>query len=493
MATHPHRWSALAVVSLAQLMIALDATVMNVALPSVQHALGLSDGDRQWVITAYTLAFGGLLLLGGRLTDRLGQARAFLAGLAGFAAASAAGGLATGLVPLALARAAQGASAALLAPSALALVSVTFTAPRDRAKAFALFGAIAGSGGAVGLLLGGVLVGQLGWRACLFVTVPVAVVAALGTRYLPSGPPFRPRMAPGGPGAGLDPPGVGLDRPGAGSDPPGAGLDLPGAALVTAGLAGLVAGCSGAAGQGWASGWTLGPLGAGLALIALFGWCEARAARPLLPPRLLADRARVGACLAVAFAVAGMLGVFLFLSYYLQVVLGYSPVRTGLAFLPLSLAVFGSAQLVAARLLPRCPARALIVPGLLAAAAAMGLLTRLTPESGYASLVLPAEILLGVGLGCVFTPAISSATARVDRADAGIAAAVVNTAQQVGGSVGLALLNTVAAGAAAGYPAARTVALVHGYTTAAAVAAGLLLAGAALAAFLITTSTGGNP
>lgn len=484
MTTTTHRWLALAVVSLAQLMIALDATVMNVALPSVQYALGLSDGDRQWVITAYTLAFGGLLLLGGRLTDRLGQARAFLAGLAGFAAASAAGGLATGLVPLALARAAQGASAALLAPSALALVSVTFTTPRDRAKAFALFGAIAGSGGAVGLLLGGVLVGQLSWRACLFVTVPVAAVAALGTRYLPAG--LEPPVAVSGR------PAAGRNRLGAGLDRRSAGLDLPGAALATAGLAGLVAGCSRAASQGWASGWTLGPLGAGLALIGLFGWREARTARPLLPPRLIADRARVGACLAVSFAVAGMLGVFLFLSYYLQVVLGYSPVRTGLAFLPLSLAVFGSAQVVAARLLPRCPARALIVPGLLAAAAAMGLLTQLTPESGYASLVLPAEILLGAGLGCVFTPAISTATARVDRVDAGIAAAVVNTAQQVGGSVGLALLNTVAASAAAVHPAGRAVALVHGYTTAAGVAAGLLLAGAALAAVLITTSTGGN-
>ncbi len=456
-----HRWLALAVVSLAQLMIALDATVMNVALPSVQHALGLSDGDRQWVITAYTLAFGGLLLLGGRLVDRLGQARTFLVGLVGFAVASAAGGLAAGPVSLVLARAAQGASAAVLAPSALALLSVTFTAPRERAKAFALFGAIAGSGGAVGLLVGGVLVGQLSWRACLFVTVPVAAVAALGTRYLPV------------PSSAQSPSG------------PRTGLDVPGAALVTAGLVGLVAGCSRAASDGWASGWTIGPLAAGLALVALFGWRQARTEQPLLPPRILADRARAGACLTAGVAVAGMLGVFLFLSYYLQVVLRYSPVVTGLAFLPLSVAVFGSAQLVAARLLPRYPARALIVPGLLAAAAAMGLLTRLTPDSGYASLVLPAEILLGAGLGCVFTPAISTATAHVERRDAGIAAAVVNTAQQVGGSVGLALLNTVAASASAGYLAGGTAALVHGYTTAAYVAAGLMLAGAALAALLI--------
>jgi EmrB/QacA subfamily drug resistance transporter len=442
----PYRWRALAGASIAQLVIALDATIMNVALPSVQRGLGFTDADRQWVITGYTLAFGGLLLLGGRIADQVGRRRAFLIGLAGFGAASALGGLAGDLPQLAVARAAQGAFGALLAPTVLALISVTFTEPVERGKAFALFGAIAGSGGALGLVLGGLLAEHLSWRACLLVNVPIVAVAALTARYLPDD----------------------------GGSSRGGRLDVPGAVLVTTGVVGVVAGCSRAAALGWSSAPVVGLLGGGVVLLGVFLLREARAEHPLLPPRILADRNRGGAYLAVAFAVAGLLGVFLLLTYYFQVVRGYSPALAGLAFLPLSASVFGSAQLIAARLLPRLAPRVLIAPGLLVASAALAVLTRLTPSSGYLSFVLPAELVLGVGIGCVFTPAVSTATSQVGRRDAGVAAAVVNTAQQVGGSVGVALLNTVAATAA--------------LATAVGVASAWLAAAAALVAVLITAA-----
>ncbi|MGH3697478.1 MAG: MFS transporter [Pseudonocardiaceae bacterium] len=458
------RWLALVFVALAQLMIALDATIMNISLPSAQAALGFSDADRQWVITAYTLAFGGLLLLGGRISDHLGRTRTFVIGLTGFALASALGGLAPNLAVLTLARAGQGAFGALLAPTVLALLAVTFAEPRERGKAFAIFGAIAGGGGAAGLILGGLLAETISWRGCLFVNVPIAAVAALGTRYLP-------RVTPG----------TARER-----------LDVTGAVLVTAGLIAVVAGCSRAADRGWTSPLTLLLLGSGAALLAGFTGWESRAAAPLLPMRILADRNLVGACVTVGFAVAGMLGLFLFLTYFLQVVLGYSPILAGLAFLPLSTALFAAAQL-AGRLMAQLPPRALIVPGLSVATIGMMLLTRLTPDSGYPGGVLPAEILLGLGMGLVFTPAISLATSRVPPRDAGIVAAVVATCQQIGGSLGVAVLNTVAAATVAAHlathpatPTARTAALVHGYTTAAGWATGIFATAAVLATVLIT-------
>ncbi|PKW14100.1 MFS transporter [Saccharopolyspora spinosa] len=447
------RWIALAFIAVAQLMIALDATVINIALPSAQADLGFSDAHRQWVITAYTLAFGGLLLLGGRLADSLGRARAFPIGLLGFAAASVLGAAATNLETLVAARGLQGAFAALLAPTVLSLVATTFAEPRERAKAFAIFGAIAGSGGAVGLVLGGVLAENLTWRACLYVNVPIALVAAAGARYVlgRSGPARRMR------------------------------LDLPGALLAIGGMTSIVFGCA----QG-PSGIVL--VGAGTVLLAVFAAWEARTPVPLLPLRILRSRNRVGACLAVAFGVAGMLGVFLFLTYYLQEVRGYPPVQAGLAFLPLSAAVLASSQLLAARLQPYLPPRVLIASGLLVAAAALGLLTGLSATGTYAADVLPVEILLGLGMGCVFPPAMSVATHQVDPRDAGVAAAVVNTAQQVGGSIGVAVLNAAAAGATAGSVAAgasRADALVSGYTAAAFWAALALAAGALISAVLI--------
>jgi EmrB/QacA subfamily drug resistance transporter len=458
--TDQRRWIALAFVSLAQLMIALDATVMNIALPSAQAALGFSDADRQWVITAYTLAFGGLLLLGGRIADDAGRKRAFVAGLLGFAAASALGGAAPDLAVLAAARALQGGFAALLAPTVLSLLAVTFTTPADRARAFAIFGAIAGGGGAIGLVLGGALAGA-SWRWCLYVNVLIAIVAVAGGLFF-----------------------VGDSRP-AGHER--RRLDLPGVLLATAGLVALVYGCTQAASHGWASARVVGPFAAGVVLLAAFGFLETRVANPLLPLRIVRDRNRVGGYLSVASAVAGMLGMFLFLTYYLQIVLGYQPVRAGLAFLPLSVAVLLSAQ-VAGRLLARVPPRFLIAPGLALAALAMLLLTTLSAGSGYMGRVLPAEIVLGLGIGGVFVPAMNTATQRVDPRDGGVAAAVVNTSQQIGGSFGVAVLNTVATTATAAYLGshARADALIHGYAVAAAWAAAILLAGAVLATVLIT-------
>ncbi|MBB5157212.1 MFS transporter [Saccharopolyspora phatthalungensis] len=442
-AADSRRWIALAFIAVAQLMIALDATVTNIALPSAQADLGFSDEHRQWVIIAYTLAFGGLLLLGGRLADHLGRARALPVGLLGFAAASMLGGFATNFGVLVAARGLQGAFAALLAPTVLSLIATTFTEPKERSKAFAIFGAIAGSGGALGLVLGGVLAEDLTWRACMYVNAPIAVVAAVGVRYVlgGSGPTRRTR------------------------------LDLPGGLLAIGGMTSIVFGCT----QNTVL------LGVGLVLLAAFAVWEARVPEPLLPLRILRSRNRVGAYLAVAFSVAGMLGMFLFLTYYLQTVLGYLPVQAGLAFLPLSAAVLASSQL-AARLQAHLPPRALIASGLLVAAAALGLLTGLSSTGAYATDVLPAEILLGLGMGCVFPSAMSVATQQVNPRDAGVAAAVVNTAQQVGGSIGVAVLNAIATGVAA---VAHADALVAGYTAAAFWAALAFATGALVTAVLI--------
>ncbi|MBT2408625.1 MULTISPECIES: MFS transporter [unclassified Streptomyces] len=468
----PRRWVALVFISLAQLMVALDATIVNIALPSAQSELGFSDANRQWVITAYTLAFAGLVLLGGRIADYVGRKRTFMVGLIGFAAASAAAGAAVNFGMLTGARALQGLFAAVLAPTVLSLLTVTFTETRERAKAFAVFGAIAGSGAAVGLLLGGVLAQYLSWRWCLYVNVPVSAVAACG--------------------GWLVLPGI---RPAARQH-----FDVPGALLAAGGLVALVFACTEAIGQGWSSGLVIGLLVAAAVLLALFVLLQSRVEHPLLPLRIVRDRNRGGSYLSMALALAGMLGLFLFLTYYFQVVQHYSPVKTGLAFLPLMAAVQVGAGGIAGRLLPRVPPRVLVVPGLLTAAAAMALLTRLDVGSGYAAHVLPAEILLGVGMGCTFVPAISTATFGVDPRDAGIASAVVNAAQQAGGSIGTALLNTIAASATAAYlgglphgspPSAA--ALVHGYSVAAAWGAGILATAAVLALALINAPAPHRP
>ena len=457
------RWLALACIATAQLMVALDATVINIALPSAQRALDISDPQRQWVVTAYTLAFGGLVILGGRVADTIGRRRAFLIGLAGFALASAAGGAAPTFEALLGARAVQGACAALLTPTALSLLAVTFTQPRERAKAFAVFGAIAGTGGALGLLLGGALTQYLNWRWCLFVNVPIAAIAFVAaSRVLPTSPAQR-----------------------------GQRIDAPGAVLITAGLVSVVYGLSSAASRGWAAPVTLSTIALGLALVGAFAWAEARATEPLLPLRVVADRNRAGSYLGIGLAVVAMYGLFLLLTYDFQIVLRYSPLRAGLAFLPLSFAVLASSTLISRALMPRLAPRLLMAPGLLAGAVGMATLTGLQAGAGYAAHVLPAEILLGLGMGAVFVPAFSTATLGVGPRDAGVASAVAGTAQQIGASVGTALLNTVAAAATATYLAAHQVsspaaALVYGYARAAGWAAAVLLAAAILVGLLVT-------
>lgn len=457
----PRRWLALVFIAMAQLMVALDATIVNIALPSAQRALQGSDAERQWVITAYTLAFGGLLLLGGRVADYIGRKRTFLVGLAGFAVASALGGAAPNLATLIGARALQGSFAALLTPTALSLLAVTFTEARERAKAFAVYGGIAGSGGALGLILGGTLTQYLSWRWCLYVNLPIAAVAAGGALAILANAPGSRRGR----------------------------FDIMGAVLAIGGLVALVYACSAAVTDGWGSAPVVASLTAAAGLLALFVARQATTPHALLPLRILRNRNRAGAYIAVAGAVASMYGAFLLLTYDFQVVLGYSPVRAGLAFLPLSATVLVSSGAIGSRLLPRVPPRLLMAPGLLVAAAGMLVLTQLTADASYVTRILPAEVLLGLGMGVVFVPAFNVATYGVDPREAGVASAAVNTAQQIGGSIGTALLNTIAASATSGYLATNATShvagLVHGYDVATGWAAGILAGCALLAGVLI--------
>ncbi|OAH15759.1 MFS transporter [Streptomyces jeddahensis] len=472
----PHRWWGLVVIALAQLMVVLDATIVNIALPSAQRDLHISDGNRQWVVTAYTVAFGGLLLLGGRIADRVGRRRTFVIGLIGFAGASALGGAAVSSGMLFGARALQGCFAAVLAPSALSLVTTAFTAPKERGKAFGVYGALAGSGSAIGLITGGLLTQYLNWRWCLYVNVPIAALAVVGACVL-----LR-------------------DRPGH----RGVRLDVPGVVTGCGGLVSLVYGVGEAESRGWADPLVLALLVGGTALLAAFAWWQSRAPHPLLPPHIVKDRTRAGCFLTMALAVAGLFGIFLFMSYYLQVILGYSPVRTGLAFLPLTAAIITGSTQISARLLRRTAPRALLIPGMLLAASGTLLLTTLTVEAQYATRVLPAMVLMGLGMGLTFTPVFATATAGVAPQDAGITSATVNTAQQVGGSLGTALLNTIATTSSAAYLAAHHLrdpaqqahiareGIVHGYTVALWWSAGLMLLAGLTAALMVTAKAPGR-
>ncbi|MFE1438284.1 MFS transporter [Streptomyces sp. NPDC058739] len=465
----PRRWWGLVIIALAQLMVVLDATIVNIALPSAQHDLGISDGNRQWVITAYTLAFGGLLLLGGRIADLVGRKRTFVIGLVGFAAASALGGAATTAGMLFGARALQGAFAAVLAPSALSLLTTTFTDPKERGKAFGIYGALAGSGAAIGFIVGGLLTEYLDWRWCLYVNVPIAIVAVLGALSLLH------------------------DRPGQA----GARLDVPGAVLGCGGLVAIVYGFSEAEPRGWADPLVLGLLAFGVVLLIAFVWWQSRAPMPLLPLHIIKDRDRAGCFLTMGLAVIGMFGLFLFMTYYLQVILGYSPVKTGLAFLPLTVAIITGSTQISARLLPRVQPRALMVPGAVLAAGGMMILTQLTVHSAYASDILPALLLMGLGMGMIFMPVFATATAGVAPQDSGVTSATVNTSQQVGGSIGTALLNTIATTSSTAYvtahltgPAGRAQVVaegtVHGYTVAIWWATGIMLLAGLVAGLMVT-------
>jgi EmrB/QacA subfamily drug resistance transporter len=466
-ASSRRRWWILALIGVAQLMVVLDVTIVNIALPSAQDALGFSDDSRQWVVTAYALSFGSLLLFGGRVGDLFGRKRVFITGLVGFAAASALGGLASSFGVLVTARALQGAFAALLAPATLSLLTTTFTIPQERNRAFSVFGVIGASGAAVGLILGGALTEYLDWRWTMFVNLILAIpTAAAAVRLLPADAVQTSRSR----------------------------IDLPGTLTASAGLFALVYGFSNAESHGWGSPVTIAALAAAAALLATFIAVERRVEHPLLPLRVVADRARGGGFLALAVVGAGMFGVFLFLTYYMQQTLGFSPLVSGLAFLPMMAMIMPAGAFGQTRLLPRFGPRPLVAAGMVLSAAAMLMFTGVTVDSSYATDVLPGLLVIGLGLGLIFAPAMDTATRGVDGPDAGAASALVNTGQQVGGSIGTALLSALAASAAGAYASTHQTAAdvaaqaaVHGYTTAFTWAAGVFAIGA-LTAWLLLPS-----
>ncbi|MCI9888842.1 MFS transporter [Micrococcales bacterium 31B] len=461
------RWLALVVIGLAQLMIVLDGTIVNIALPSAQTDLGFSTDNRQWLVTAYSLAFGALLLFAGRITDLIGRRRAFIIGLLGFALASALGGFAPNFEMLVTARALQGVFGALLAPAGMSLLTTTFTEPKDRAKAFGIYGAISGAGGAVGLLLGGALTTYVDWRWCLFINLPIAILAVVGALTFI---------------------GKSVRRP--------VSVDWLGTLLITGGLFGIVFGLAEAETAGWSEPVSWGFLAGGVVLSVIFALTQARVRNPLLPLRVLKNRTRSSAYVSVFIVGIGMFAVFLFLTYYLQIVHGFSAMQGGLAFLPMVVGIVTSSTQISARLMPKVGPRPLVPTGMVLAAAGLYVFTHLTVTSSYATHVLPGLVLMGLGLGMVFSPAMSSATNAIQGEDAGVASALVNTSQQVGGSIGTALLSTLAGTALTNYvadhaasaqtPAAmqalQAQAAVHSYTTAFWVACGVFLVGAVIAA-----------
>jgi EmrB/QacA subfamily drug resistance transporter len=463
------RWLILGVIGLAQLMVVLDVTVMNIALPSAQRALQFTTVDRQWVVTAYTLAFGSLLLLGGRLADLFGRKVTFLIGLLGFAGVSAIGGASVNFAMLITARACQGAFGAILVPSALSLLTTTFTEPKERGKAFGIYGAIAAAGGAVGLLLGGALTEYLSWRWTMYVNLIFAGAAFIGGAIL-------------------------LTRQ---SSPVKSRLDIPGVLLVSGGLFCLVYGFSNAATHNWSTPSTWGFLAAGVVLLAVFAIWQTRAANPLLPPRIVLDRNRGGAYATMLIASSGLFGVFLFLTYYLQQTLAYSPVVTGFAILPIAGGIAVAANLSTIVLMPRLGPKPLVATGMLIAAGAMAWFSQLGAHTAYVDGVLGPLILTGIGLGMVIAPSINTGTFGVAPQDAGVASATVTVGQQLGASIGTSLLNTIFASAVTSYitlhaasgrvigrEALAGLALSHGYDTAFWWIAGIFAAGAIVGGLL---------
>jgi EmrB/QacA subfamily drug resistance transporter len=463
----PKRFRALAVIAVAQLMVVLDASVVIIALPSAQRSLHISVANRQWMLTAYTLAFAGLLLLGGRIADYFGRKRMFIISLIGFAAASALGGLAQNAAMLFSARALQGAFAAVMAPAALSLLTVAFTEPRERARAFAVYGGIAGGGAAIGLILGGALTQYASWRWTLLINVPIAIVAALAAIRLVTESRSSVRH----------------------------GYDLPGAFTVTGGLLALVYGFTKAGTDGWSSTTTVIYFALAALLLTSFVIIEQRAEHPLLPLRVVLDRNRGGSFLSSLLTGTAMLGVFLSLTYYFQGTLHYSAMKSGFAFVPFSLGIISGATL-ASRLLPRFGPRALMTGGLALGAVGLGLFHMLSVHSVYVTGVLPSEVIVSLGMGISFVAMSSTALVGVNPEDAGVASALVNATQQTGSSMGAAIVNTIATTAAASYIASHgksvasvTAGAIHGYTSAFTFSA-IMLALAAIAAFTLIRPSG---
>lgn len=417
------RWWALSVLSIAQLIVVLDATIVTISLPYAQADLGIRDADKQWMFTAYTLMFGGLLLLGGRLADYVGRRRIFLIGLVGFAVASALAGAAASTGMLFAGRALQGLFAALLAPSALSLVSVTFTQVQERARAFAVFGGVSGAGFALGLIGGGALTQYASWRWCLLVNTPIALATAAAALVVVV------RDVP-------------VKRVG--------GYDLPGVIFVTAGLVSVVYGFNRAAQVGWSAASTVTLLVAGVCLLSAFVAIEARVANPLLPLRIPGEINRGGSFLIALLVPIAMYAVFLFLSYYFQQTLGYSPLKAGIAFLPFPIGIVVSAG-VASRLLPQVGPRVVMVAGALLGAAGLIYLAQLEVGDTYWAAVLPAEIVIALGMAQIFVAMQATALYAIDDSDVGVASGLLNAVQQIGASIGTALLTTIAVQVSARY------------------------------------------
>ncbi len=465
---HNRRWWALVAVSITQLMVALDVTVINIALPRAQVDLNFSSANRQWLITAYALAFGSLMFLGGRLSDLWGRRTALVIGLVGFSVASAVGGAATSFAVLVSARAFQGVFGALLAPAALAVVTVTFREPKERARAFAIFGAVGGSGAAIGLLLGGALTQWASWRWCLTINLFFAVVSLIGVVMFVEGGRVERVIH----------------------------LDLVGSVLASSSLFALVFGLARAVSTGWGNVDTWLSLAVGGTLLVFFVIWQSHSKNPLLPLRIVTNRTRGGSLIALFVTSMGIFGISLFLAYYLQNTLGYSPLKTGILFLPLVGALAFSASLASARLLDLVGPRPLVPVGMLLGMMGMILFTRLPAHADYLGHVLPGLVVTGMGLGLIFAPSTASATAGIEARDAGAASAMVNTSQQIGGSVGTALLNTIAVittrrvgcVTAPGHLVCHvnvTAATIHGYTVAFWWAAGFFGVGALVSFFML--------
>lgn len=467
------RWWTLALVALAQLLVVLDGTIVNIALPSADAELGLGEASRHWVITAYLLTFGGLLLIGGRISSTIGHRRAFVIGLLGFSVPSLIGGLAWSAEVLIVARALQGAFAALLAPAALSLLAVSFTETRERGRAFGVFAAVGAAGSAIGLLLGGALTDFASWRWCLYINVPIAVLVAIGAAVVPRTPAARQSGR----------------------------IDVFGALLSAGGIAAIVIGISQLDGQQVSVPVVATLIGGGLVLLVAFVLVERTVPDPILPLTILKNPARAGSFIAIALMFLAMFAFYLFMSYYMQAQLDYSPLNAGLVLLIHAVAALVGSMVIAGRLLGRISSASLVVTGLLAAAAGLAVLTFLDVRSTHVLplYLVPAMVLTGLGMGLVITATASTATEGVPAHEIGAASAAYNASQQLGAAVGVALLNTVAVVASTAYQSTTATtdaeAIVHGYTTALAISAGILVAAALVAAILLrrTRSGSGHP
>ncbi|MFI0444549.1 MFS transporter [Actinomadura sp. 6N118] len=470
-----HMGLALFVIATAQLMLVLDATITNIALPNIQTDLGVSDANLAWVVNSYALAFGGLLLLGGRAGDLFGRRRMFQVGIVVFIVASLLGGFAPNGALLIAARVLQGAGAALAAPSALALITTTFPEGKPRNQAMGVYAAMSGIGATAGLLLGGILTDVLDWRWVFFVNIPIGLAVLAGTRTL-----VEAERHPGR-------------------------LDVPGAITGTGGLIALIYGITRGGEHGWTGSLTLASFVTAAVLLAAFLLLQARSRAPMMPLHLFKHRNRSGSYATMLFLGAGMFATFYFLTMYMQLILGYSPVKTGFAYLPISVGM-GSAAALSSKLITHVAPRMIAGPGLLVAAAGMLWFATLEPDSSYAGHLMPAMLVTGLGLGTGFVPMTLGAVSGVQHHETGIASALLNTAQQIGGALGLAVLSTISTSAAndklpeaAGtlYRALATKdlplmakageALTHGYTMAFIAAGAMFLTGSAITAIAINT------